>query len=269
MKLTANVLKVGALGVAMALVAAASAQAEVGKAVVKAVRGTASYTDGGSGWENLKVGKILKPGAKVKTEANSQVDLFLDQNGPVVRVTEGTTLGLDKLNFEATGADTVIETQLDLTSGRILGNVKKMAAASTYKVKTLVGVAGIRGTQYDISANGLTRVYQGSVVLSLNGQTGTQVVNTGEQFNPAGGNNNVTIIPPQQLIDGQNQMPTGNGGPGPGPGGPSGGPNGPAPSPGNSQNQPGSPSGGPDPGLPVNKPNDYGQQNGNSNNERL
>ena len=40
------------------------------------------------------------------------VDLFLDQNGPLVRLTENTTLGIDKLNYDQTGVDTVIETQL-------------------------------------------------------------------------------------------------------------------------------------------------------------
>ncbi len=209
MKQTGRFVRTCAVGVAtIAFLVASSARAEMGKAVVRAVRGTATYSEGG-GWDPLRVGKILKPGAKIRTEAQSQVDLFLDQNGPVVRVTESTTLGLDKMNFEATGADTVIETQLDLSSGRILGSVKKMAAASKYEVKTPVGIAGIRGTDYDISANGRVRVLQGSVVtvFSQGGQTMTQVVNTGEQFNPASTTQTkIEPIPPQVLVELKNDV---------------------------------------------------------------
>ena len=46
-----------------------SAQAAVGKATVRAVRGTADYTAGTGSWAPLKVGVILRPGAKVRTAA--------------------------------------------------------------------------------------------------------------------------------------------------------------------------------------------------------
>lgn len=218
----ARFVKLGAYGVALAAVLSFStAQAEVGQAIVRAVRGSASYSDGAGAWNTLKVGKVLKPGAKVRTDTASQVDLFLGDNGPVVRVTESTTLGFDKLNFENTGADTVIETQLDLSSGRILGSVKKMAAASKYEVKTPVGVAGIRGTDYDISANGVTRVLKGSVVMVYS-QPGkapiTQVINTGEQFNPNSNSpNKVEIIPPNVLTDSKQQLQNANNNAGGGP----------------------------------------------------
>jgi len=108
----------------------------------------------------------------------------MDQNGPVVRLVENTTLGIDKLNFEDTGVDTVIETQLDLKSGRILGIVKKMAATSKYEIKTPNGVAGIRGTEYDITATSVVRVVSGSMVVvyvKSDGTVVTQVVNAGER----------------------------------------------------------------------------------------
>lgn len=175
-----------ALGAALLV---SSAQAAVGKATVRAVRGTADYSAGTGSWAPLKVGVVLRPGSKVRTAAQSQVDLFLDQNGPVVRITEETELGLDKLNFDNTGSENVIETQLDLKSGRILGAVSKMAAASRYEVKTPQGVAGIRGTEYDISANGTIRVVSGRLVLAYlkNGVPTTQVINAGEVFTPTDG----------------------------------------------------------------------------------
>ena len=172
---------------------------DVGKAVVRTIRGSAQYAEGGN-WLPLSVGQVLKPGSTIRTANESQVDLFMDQNGPVVRLAENTTLGVDKLNFEATGVDTVIETQLDLKSGRILGIVKKMAATSKYEIKTPNGVAGIRGTEYDITATSVVRVVSGSLVVvyvKSDGTVVTQVVNAGEMFVPSEGA--VKPIPPDQL----------------------------------------------------------------------
>src|SRR5438552_5109721 len=189
-----------AAGVVALIGAVSSAQAaEVGKAVVRSVRGHAQYAEGGQ-WLELKPGHVLKPGANIRTANESQVDLFLDQNGPMVRLVENTTLGIDKLNFEATGIETVIETQLDLKSGRILGIVKKMAHNSKYEIKTPNGVAGIRGTEYDVSATTVVRVVSGSLVVvyvKSDGTVLTQVVNAGEMFVPSEAA--VRSIPPDQL----------------------------------------------------------------------
>ena len=127
-----------------AFVVSAAQAGEAGKAVVRSIRGSAQYAAEGGLWLPLKVGQVLKPGSTVRTANDSQVDLFMDQNGPIVRLVENTTLGIDKLNFEATGIDTIIETQLDLKSGRILGIVTKMAADSKYEIKTPNGVAGMK-----------------------------------------------------------------------------------------------------------------------------
>jgi len=188
---------VAVLGSAALLCSAQAA--EVGKAVVRSVRGHAQYSEGGS-WTELKVGQSLKPGAVVRTANDSHVDLFMDQNGPVVRLAENTTLGIDKLNFEATGIDTVIETQLDLKSGRIIGIVNKMAATSKYEIKTPNGVAGIRGTEYVVAATGEVYVLSGSVVVVYvrsDGTVVTQVLNAGEMFIPSTGK--VEPIPADML----------------------------------------------------------------------
>ncbi len=153
-----------------------------GKAEVKAIRGQAKYSTGGGVWVPLKVGTVLNPGAQVQTAADSTVDLFLGKNGPVVRITPETTLGLDKLNIENTGADSVIETQLNLSSGRILGRVKKLAAASRYEIKLPNGVAGVRGTDYDISVTSLGGGKFKIRVTSVTGQLVGSVVVDGRQI---------------------------------------------------------------------------------------
>jgi len=65
-----------------------------------------------------------------------------------------------------------------------------MAATSKYEIKTPNGVAGIRGTEYDISATSVVRVVSGSLVVvyvKSDGTVVTQVVNAGEMFVPAEG----------------------------------------------------------------------------------
>jgi len=114
----------------------------------------------------------------------------------VVRLYDNTILQVDKLSSMETGADTVSETQLDLQRGTIFGNVKKMSAASRYEVKLPNGVAGIRGTIYSLSANGVVRVLVGSVVLAYVGADGnpvTKVVMGGQQFDAKTGE--ITAIP--------------------------------------------------------------------------
>lgn len=184
-----------------AFVMVSSAEAKVGVAVVRRVQGSADFSQGSATWSPLTKGKQLKPGAIIRTGAGSEVDLFLDRNGPVVRVTENTQLGIDRLSYEKSSVETVIDTGLDLKAGRILGLVDKMAEASKYEVKTPHGVAGIRGTEYDISAFGKVTVVSGSVVFvhAVDGKVNTYVINTGETFNPD--TQKVTPTDPNELAD--------------------------------------------------------------------
>ena len=178
---------------------AISTHAAEGSAVVRSITGSAQY-DGGGVWLPLKTGQTLNQGATVRTANDSKVDLFLDENGPMVRLMENTTVGLDKLTFEDTGVDVVVETQLDLKSGRIIGIVRKLAATSKYEIKTASGVAGVRGTEYDCLATTETRVPSGSMVVVLvkpDGTVVTQVVNSGEKFVPSSGT--VEPIPADEL----------------------------------------------------------------------
>ncbi len=155
-----------ALAAGVLLSATAQAATIQNKAVVRAIRGTAQISNNkGASWVPARVGAQMGAATIIKTAAGSSADLFLGENGPVVRVTDDTQLTIDKLDLENTGIEKVIETQLDLKNGRILGSVKKMAAASKYEVKTPVGVAGIRGTEYSIASNGNINVVSGTVVV--------------------------------------------------------------------------------------------------------
>jgi hypothetical protein len=208
MKETQRLLKsLVACGLALAMVSTLAAQpADQGGARVFRLKGGARYKTGNNDWQPLKVGDVLRSGAVIQTAANSRVDLSMgDSSVPVataappsemisyqptaeqnvVRIWENTLLGIDKLTATQTGADVVTETMLDLKAGRITGSVKKMSTASKYEIKLPNGVAGIRGTVYDITADGVIKVLSGLVVLAYVGPDGspiTQVINGMQQF---------------------------------------------------------------------------------------
>ena len=177
-----------------------------GSAKVRQIKGSAKYSETGV-WIPLKVGTTLKSGATIQTAPESIVDLDLGENGPVVRITPNTTVSLDKLVYSGTGMDSVIETRLNVQNGTIIGNVKKLARASKYEIKTPNGVAGIRGTDYVVSVKKLpdgtyevtfTDITGTLVVVALvDGKPQTVVLNSGESWTP--GSN---VIPtPRQLLD--------------------------------------------------------------------
>jgi len=205
-----------ACAIALATVSTLSAQSKDAGATVLRNKGTARYTLGNNIWQPLSTGQVLQPGSVVQTsrDAGSFVDLALGEGAGTVipasplaatapsmggsinfkpstqqnsvRVMENTVLGIDKLSVMQTGADVVSDTQLDLKSGRIVGNVKKMSAASRYEIKLPNGVAGIRGTVYDITADGTIRVASGSVVISFvdsQGNVQTRSIMGGQEYN--------------------------------------------------------------------------------------
>ena len=188
MKSVGNCSKLIACGIAVtAMLIAASAEAAVNRAIVRAIRGTAEYSVAGSDWKSLRVGQALSPTSSLKTGVSSEVDLFLGDNGPTVRLLADTTLGLEKLNIDRTGIDVVIETFLDLKTGTIQGNVKQLAAASKYEVKTPATVCAIKGTEYQISADGVVHVIKGAVLVAYGspGAVQTATVNAGQTLVPA------------------------------------------------------------------------------------
>ena len=96
---------------------------------------------------------------------------------------------------------------MDLKAGRIVGVVKKLSGTSKYEVKTPSGVAGIRGTEYVISADGTVNVVKGQIVVVFvksDGGVVTQVVNAGEMFNPA--TQKVEPIPSDRLAELQSMV---------------------------------------------------------------
>jgi ferric-dicitrate binding protein FerR (iron transport regulator) len=121
-----------------------------------------------------------------------------EQNG--IRLYGDTVLAVDKLVASNTGVDALTDTELDLRQGTIFGCIKKLSAASQFVIKMPNAAAAVRGTTFVLSANGVITVIDGSCVISaiVNGKTVTQVVNAGEQFDPATGQ--VTQLTQAQIV---------------------------------------------------------------------
>jgi len=137
-----------------------------GKATVRVITGNATATIGGAA-RPASTGLELKAGDTISTGPGSTVILDLGENGNALSVKPDSTLKIDTLTIQKTGVDSVATTELDLTKGSIIGNVKKLSAASRYEVKTQNGVAGIRGTSFHIYAIGIFRVANGSIVIRV------------------------------------------------------------------------------------------------------
>ncbi len=179
------------LGAALlALATGAQAAVEKGSAKVVGVQGTAEYSVDGSTWTALKRGEVLREGAMIRTTGASGADLDLGRNGSVLRVMPESSVAFTALTYEETGVETVVNTQIQLRAGRVVGHVQKLASTSKYEIKAPKAVATIRGTRYDMSASGRLVVAEGSVVIVAyreDGSTVTRVVNANEVFSPVSG----------------------------------------------------------------------------------
>ena len=144
------------------LLFAAQANARDGQALVQSISGEVKLLDG-SKWLPLQTGQLLKTGAVVKTGAKSRADLFLGVNGSMLRLAANTELKFSRLAVEISPIEPIAKTEMELRSGRVIGNVRKLPMGSSYVIKTPVGVADIKGTVYDINANGELIVLSGKV----------------------------------------------------------------------------------------------------------
>jgi hypothetical protein len=179
--------------------------------VAKVIRlkGNARYATANNVWQPLQVGDVLHSGAIIQTAADSRVDLVLGNPDAVaykpkygepapdggisekavdqdfVRVFENSVMAIDKLLVANTGVAPITETQLDVRAGHIFGTVKKLSAGSKYEIKIPNAIAGIRGTIYSISADGVVSIMVGSSGVAYSvpgGNIVTQVVNSGQSF---------------------------------------------------------------------------------------
>jgi hypothetical protein len=106
--------------------------------------------------------------------------------------TDNTTLQIPTMLYVGSARDGDTTTMLNLQSGGIIGNVKKISASSRYEITTPHGVAGIRGTDFavlviplpdgkvDVTFSSITGIITVSAV--INGTTVTHTLTTGTSW---------------------------------------------------------------------------------------
>ena len=167
---------------AAGLMFAAQANARDGHALVQTVSGEASMSVDGKKWVPLQVGALLKTGATVKTGAEGRTDLFLGLNGSMLRLVGGTEMTFSRLNIEESPIEPIAQTEMILKSGRAIGNVRKLPLGSSYVIKTPKGEANVKGTVYDINADGELVVVTGKVKYTDNSNGREVMIASGEKY---------------------------------------------------------------------------------------
>ncbi|HWD18030.1 MAG TPA: FecR family protein [Verrucomicrobiae bacterium] len=188
---------------------------KVGKATVRAVKGNVTWQVNGGPLQKLRVNQTLDPGATVITGPDSHADLSVNGVSSVVRISPDSKIQLDKMNYWGTMREGDRETYLHLQGGEVLGNVKKISGNSRYEIETPHGVAGIRGTDFQITINikpdgsfavTFTSV-TGQVIVSaiVSGSTVTHILQTGQSWTPGDGDvraaTTASLVVAQQIID--------------------------------------------------------------------
>jgi hypothetical protein len=137
----------------------ASAQTQLGR--IKAARVTGEVTKVSPGGQTVRVDNSteLTESDVITTGKESSVVLVFE-NASTVRIGADSRLEVKQFKIDPLAEEidlatakkepTKSITELDLTYGELVGDVKKLNSSSTYSIKTPVGAAGIRGTQFRI-----------------------------------------------------------------------------------------------------------------------
>jgi hypothetical protein len=184
-------LRAGLFVFSFAAIVAANAEPFAAQISIKSVNGHAVGCTNGGTFYALHSGDVAGPGTTLQTDADSTVDLILQDSGTVLRILPDTTLEFAKLNKQPAGEQVVTETSLKLVKGSVIGSQRKLAIPSHFDIATAQSVANIVGTEYVVSASGAVTVLSGSVSINYNkpGKKGSVKVTIpqGYTFDPANG----------------------------------------------------------------------------------
>ena len=166
-----------ALMASLASAMAAPAEAIPGKAIVRGVQGLVSYSDDDGQGQPLKAETVLQTGAVIQTESSGLAEIAFDGGAGIVRLGTNTTVVLQKLAEDRARGE-VVEIQLTLQSGSIIGKTDKLRPTSSFEIKTAAGLAGVRHGVYRVDASGKTEVAGGLVTFAAVSGGTASVANT-------------------------------------------------------------------------------------------
>ena len=149
------------LAVLALLPAVASAALQNGKVQVGMVKGTATLFDPASKQTALASGRVFEQGYRVETSASSTAELILSNGSTLIVNPESL---VEVRTFRQVVSELIVDgeyqklekepspsvTEIVVTRGKVIGEVRKLNPQSSYVIKTPVGVARIRGTIYTV-----------------------------------------------------------------------------------------------------------------------
>ncbi|MGA0029423.1 MAG: FecR family protein [Opitutales bacterium] len=162
-----------------------SAALQSGKVQVGKITGTATLIDAKSQRKPLQSGAVFQEGSRVETGIDSTAELVFS-NGASLVLTPSTLVELR--TFRQVPSDGITDpyrqiekdpspsvTEVEVPRGKVIGEVRKLNALSTFTVKTPAGLVRIRGTvfsvEYRVGSDGLGKV----VVSCVRGSVETTV----------------------------------------------------------------------------------------------
>ncbi len=177
MRLTSNYV-LGLLIAAMVFLLAGPLPGQTiqGRAQVTAVMGSATFSAPGGAPMRLREGTILQEGYVVQTAHGSALDLALGGDSGTLRLTQNTTLSLDRL--AVSDSDFQVEIQLTLSEGTVVGFGNDLGLTSKYQIKISNGIVAVGARQFRINAKGFLVDLDGTLIFAHVGMDGNLTSHT-------------------------------------------------------------------------------------------
>ena len=118
---------------------------ETPQAVVLAVNGKCESSSDGVTFTPMQAGQIFEEGAVVRTGQEGRTDLFFRRIGTTVRLQSGTEVKLEKMTRRMKDGQPVMNTLLDLRTGRIFTVVRSLVPGSTIEIRNAAGRSVMEG----------------------------------------------------------------------------------------------------------------------------
>jgi hypothetical protein len=101
-------------------------------------------------WVKVRTNYVLAEGDILRTDEGSKCEVKLD-DGTLLKLDPETVIALGEFDFSEEGSDTL----LDVISGSVLMKITKLGDGDSFDVNTVSAVAGVRGTEFNVTVDGL------------------------------------------------------------------------------------------------------------------
>ena len=174
------------------------------KAELRGMVGRAQYSHAGGPFQAVAKGAAFEAGDVIQTAGGSALDLDLGPGVGTVRLTESTTLVIEKWS----AVEKSYELSLFLRDGEMLGRVARPADPSRFQVKVNSGIGAVVEGQFRLDAKGYLVLLDGKAGFVHVPSSGEPVAHAlhappAQYFSPVGG---VRTAPAELVKEVNNQL---------------------------------------------------------------